>query len=290
MSQDMTRWAAECYKMLGDGTGLQWEMHSDVNEEFKRNFISGMQNRLKNSSKFVLPDDAFDLLKDGSQFYDLITSGHRMPYELVCIAYKLKTKVDDLLKMLIYVRSSTEEQDEQDEDSSMMEVLIFYHAYDSHGWYLFPTIWRYNFYGSHLKYNMMSPKQTGFTTGDYGQDRWQNLHNNFTSIIQSCVASLLLLLSCSNVSEQDIPISRLKRDRLKKKKLPVFEHKTLYIEDVRSARVDRGGTSSHKRQHHRRGHIRRLSSGNQVWVRPCLVGDPSLGFVSKDYVLRGGKH
>ena len=100
------------------------------------------------------------------------------------------------------------------------------------------------------------------------------------------LATLLMLLSCSNVSEQDIPISKLKRDRLRKKKLPVFEHKTLYIEDVKSSRVDRGGTSSPKRQHHRRGHIRRLSNGNQVWVRPCLVGDPALGFVSKDYSFK----
>lgn len=289
MSQDMTRWAAECYKMLGD-VGLQWEMHPDVGEKYKRDFIPDVQSRLKDSSKFVLPDDAFELLKDGSQFHELITSGHRMPYELVSIAYQMKTKTDTFLKMLIYVKSSTEEQDESDEESTMMEALVFYHAYDSRGWYLYPTIWRYNFYGNYQRYNMMSPKQTGLATGNLGPDRWNNLNNTFTSVIQCCVGSLLLLLSCSNVSEQDIPISKLKRDRLKKKKLPVFEHKTLYIDDVKSARTNHGGTSASKRQHHRRGHIRRLSSGNQVWVRPCLVGDPSLGFVSKDYVVRNRKH
>ena len=91
-----------------------------------------------------------------------------------------------------------------------------------------------------------------------------------------------------NVSEREIPISKLKRDRLKKKSYPCLSIR-LCILRMFGGRVDRGGTSSSKRQHHRRGHIRRLSNGNQVWVRPCLVGDPSLGFVSKDYVLRGNR-
>lgn len=31
------------------------------------------------------------------------------------------------------------------------------------------------------------------------------------------------------------------------------------------------------------GHWRHLHSGDVVWVRPCLVGDPKRGVVEKDY-------
>lgn len=39
------------------------------------------------------------------------------------------------------------------------------------------------------------------------------------------------------------------------------------------------------RQHLRREHIRRLSSGN-IWVNACVVGDPSKGKINKSYEVR----
>jgi hypothetical protein len=39
------------------------------------------------------------------------------------------------------------------------------------------------------------------------------------------------------------------------------------------------------RQHDVRGHFRRLSSGRRVWIHAHVRGDPSLGIISKEYVL-----
>jgi hypothetical protein len=44
-----------------------------------------------------------------------------------------------------------------------------------------------------------------------------------------------------------------------------------------------GGTHASPREHDRRGHLRRLRSGKNVWVRPCKVGSPERGAVFKDY-------
>jgi hypothetical protein len=39
------------------------------------------------------------------------------------------------------------------------------------------------------------------------------------------------------------------------------------------------------RQHDVRGHFRRLSSGRRVWIHAHVRGDPSIGIISKEYVL-----
>jgi len=69
-------------------------------------------------------------------------------------------------------------------------------------------------------------------------------------------------------------------------KPPLYDWHTVVIEPVRpTARTSNGGTHASPRFHDRRGHIRRLQSGRQVWVRPCKVGDPTKGAVFKDYAI-----
>lgn len=279
MSQDMTRWAAECYAILENG--IRWK--TVVSEEESFVWAKTTQRHIKSAAKFLMPEDSWQLLTRNHQFQELITSGHKMPYKTVCIACSDQEERGSVSR-LILVKSDFSEKDPTDKESLIFNVNLFYRLEGE--WNLAPFLWDYNFYGENRVWDMLSEE----VKRTVNKKTWDDTAHGLTKVVQQAIGSLMLLLSCSNVSERDIPISKLKRDRLKKKKLPVFEHKTLYIEDVRSARVDRGGTSSPKRQHHRRGHIRRLSNGNQVWVRPCLVGDPSLGFVSKDYVLRGGKH
>ena len=43
------------------------------------------------------------------------------------------------------------------------------------------------------------------------------------------------------------------------------------------------------RQHERRGHWRTYRSGKRVWVKNCVVGDPSLGHVKHAYVITQGE-
>lgn len=66
-------------------------------------------------------------------------------------------------------------------------------------------------------------------------------------------------------------------------KAPTYDWRTVVIKPAQSKAEPQGGTHASPRLHDRRGHLRRLRSGKNVWVRPCKVGDASLGAVFKDY-------
>jgi len=81
----------------------------------------------------------------------------------------------------------------------------------------------------------------------------------------------------------------INKKREAKGKLPLFEYHLLKINPALKmpGHVATGGTHASPRLHWRRGHIRRLSSGELTQVRPCLVGHKSLGRIEKDYVVGG---
>lgn len=68
-------------------------------------------------------------------------------------------------------------------------------------------------------------------------------------------------------------------------KVPSYDWHTVVIEAVEPKAEPKGGTHASPRLHDRRGHLRRLRSGKNVWVKSCKVGDASKGAVFKDYVL-----
>ena len=107
-----------------------------------------------------------------------------------------------------------------------------------------------------------------------------------TSDSVSIVVTVLKILECSNVSESNnIPPAKLNKKRNKKGKLLLFEYKTLVITGGgNSSGSHQGGTHASPRLHMRRGHIRRLRT-TTVWVRSCMVGDPTKGRILKDYKL-----
>jgi hypothetical protein len=71
---------------------------------------------------------------------------------------------------------------------------------------------------------------------------------------------------------------------IKKGKPPLFEWKTVTIEQRNTESISLGGTHASPRLHDRRGHWRTMKkSGKRVWVRQCKVGDPSKGVVFHDY-------
>ena len=92
--------------------------------------------------------------------------------------------------------------------------------------------------------------------------------------------------SLSRRSEAHVPEVRktfTNQRKLAAGKRPTYEWRTVVIEAVKPKGLPQGGTHASPRAHDRRGHIRRLRNGGQVWVRDCRVGDATKGTVFHDY-------
>lgn len=76
------------------------------------------------------------------------------------------------------------------------------------------------------------------------------------------------------------------RRKIAQGKAPTYDWTMVYIEPSKPRSESKGGTHAPPRQHDRRGHLRRLRSGKNVWVRPCKVGDPTKGVVWHGYAIR----
>jgi len=76
--------------------------------------------------------------------------------------------------------------------------------------------------------------------------------------------------------------------RLAEKKLPFYETKVLTLEvpgDLKVVSESLGGTGVTMRQHLRRGHIRRLANGNNIWINSYIAGSAAKGVITKSYNL-----
>ena len=124
------------------------------------------------------------------------------------------------------------------------------------------------------------PNQFCEVEKDIDQGRVHGITNDVKSLLE-----LLEALSCRNVTTsnfQDASSANVRR--IKQGKLPIYETKMLVIDTRASSNSNGGNGGGHAspRQHLRRGHIRRLGSGN-IWVNSCVVGDPQKGSINKQY-------
>jgi hypothetical protein len=95
------------------------------------------------------------------------------------------------------------------------------------------------------------------------------------------------IIACSNVEVSEVPLSRLNQKRMTKKGIPCNSYHVVHLLQGRGKykRAESlGGSHASPRQHWRRGHVRRLPSGNTTWVSSCVVGDPTNGVIVKDYL------
>lgn len=100
--------------------------------------------------------------------------------------------------------------------------------------------------------------------------------------------ALTQLLSCSNVVSEKITRSKEPNTRWGDPLKGTDIYHTLTVDVTTTEDSPEGSlkTGSPRRQHWRRGHIRRLRDGRKVWVQPHLAGDPDRGFVDKDYRVK----
>ena len=67
--------------------------------------------------------------------------------------------------------------------------------------------------------------------------------------------------------------------------MPTYDWRTVFIKTAAERSEHKGGTHASPRLHDRRGHLRRLRNGKNVWVKPHKVGRAELGSVFHDYQI-----
>ncbi len=76
------------------------------------------------------------------------------------------------------------------------------------------------------------------------------------------------------------------RRKIQQGKLPTYDWTTVWIEPAKPRAEDKGGTHASPRLHERRGHLRRLKTGKNVWVKAHKVGDVTKGTIFHDYAIK----
>ncbi len=106
------------------------------------------------------------------------------------------------------------------------------------------------------------------------------------------ICHLMTALSLDKGRHETLPApEKLNRKRAKKGRVPLFEYKVLdIVADVLHQRKETAherssGHHSSPRMHTRRGHVRRLASGQTTWVRNAIIGKPGHGQIIKQYAV-----
>ena len=98
------------------------------------------------------------------------------------------------------------------------------------------------------------------------------------------VLSLIEALSCKNVGIEKIPTRKMNKSALKRGAMLFDEYHLLTVASSTVSGIWRGGMHRSPREHLRRGHIRRLESGN-IWVNSTVVNAGTKGKIHKVYAL-----
>lgn len=112
-------------------------------------------------------------------------------------------------------------------------------------------------------------------------------------VFVDAVVDVLRIMQCSNVVSEVIPgtgaTKQVNDKRINKGKSPLYEYRQLTVDVSGSTKEGShhyNGSGGKRRQHLRRGHIRRYQSGVRIWVQSHIVGAGAIGRVDKEYNLK----
>lgn len=114
------------------------------------------------------------------------------------------------------------------------------------------------------------------------EEYFQQMTRDWAAYIIGAVA----LLDARGVGVEAVAApDRLNKHRLKKGKVPLYEHRIIKIGGVSSSGrvVGVGMERASPRMHWRRGHVRTLPSGKKAAVRAALISQGGRGFISHEY-------
>lgn len=101
-------------------------------------------------------------------------------------------------------------------------------------------------------------------------------------IVAACIAMEAEVVDTETVQ----PPAKLNKARQRDGKKPLDTYRVLTIRGRSCGGSGGTGEGPRMRLHFRRGHWRHYATGEKVWIKWCLAGDPALGTVQKHYVVR----
>ena len=118
--------------------------------------------------------------------------------------------------------------------------------------------------------------------------QYENLITHELSNMVKPLFEFCLTVNCQNISTVEVPPpAKLQKKRQKNGREPLYTYHVLQLsqQPVGAPGVGLGYERSGPRVHWRRGHLRRLQSGQVIWVRPAIVGNAEQGLIDKTYSL-----
>lgn len=134
--------------------------------------------------------------------------------------------------------------------------------------------------GVYTKFADMGGKAEQMFADDWEKHAYTDMFDEVSAVL-----SLLEALACKNVGIEKIPTRKMNKSASKRGALPFDEYHILTV-TTNSGASSLGSSGSHRspREHLRRGHIRRLNSGN-IWVNSTVVNAGNHGKIQKIYEL-----
>jgi hypothetical protein len=273
-------------------------------ELFEKEYISDSISLLKSAKeavKFVMPTDGklFDTKLAG------LSQDHRLPYERILIEYECKSPGG--MASEVFGERATRPANKRivfaeqyDQTIAIASIVSFKDPYGNDVWTVQPYI--SEIIPANLAKGAKFEAPEGINTPVISQflvdhydmgghaertfgDAWKD-HAYFDMLDEvNCVLNLMEALSCRNVTAEQLPVKNNKLAQRKKGALPYDLYHVLVVNSRSGEKsTDQGGSHRSPREHIRRGHIRRLPSGN-IWVNSTIVNHGNHGKVHKVYAL-----
>lgn len=119
------------------------------------------------------------------------------------------------------------------------------------------------------------------------QDEHDNIFAAIPTLLAEQIKAVCVSLEAEVAASQEVTIdAKLNAARQRRGKPPLPDYNIVRLNrQARSVQIGDDDSRARKRLHFRRGHRRHLSGDRKTWVRWCLVGNPDLGFIDKEYRL-----
>ena len=232
------------------------------------------------SQKFFLPENGH--LIDDKEFRALDdTQPLRLPYPIIALEYSLNQNIPIEQNE---VRSSKRVVLAREHRNGIGFIPIMYYDHIAE-WGLMPEAWI-------PKINYLDRKWQRHSPEDY--IRVKIISSKFaTAMIDDygyevrVLLSFLNALQCSNVHTEKIRLPLNKKER-GKSAISFDEYHILTIDVPGEATIGsgKGIKGTQKREHLRRGHIRRYANGLKIWVNATVINaGKGLNKIKKDYLV-----